>query len=162
MSNAETLPAAAPAPSTAWLVLRYVAILVGGGILLNLTFWGLETYFNIRPGNAGASGLILIWAAAFGLGSSWYGRERGRPPAGRAWRIAFFCAAVTYLLQGVLIGLIYAGAGLPAMSGRDQMVILAIFGMVAVLEFLIIRLGIGMGAKQALKRAQLQAERTGG
>lgn len=163
----ETSVARAIAPMSATgLVLRYLGFLAGGVILLNVIFWGLETYFNVKPGNAGALGIILMWAAASGIGRVWYNREQARPASGRAWAVALYCALATYLVQAVLIGLIYGGlvmqgqrSALPAMNGRDQALILGFFAALAVLELLIIRLGIGMGAKEADKQAKRRAEK---
>jgi len=155
------LPTASPI-STGALVLRYSGFLIIGVVLLNIVFLLLESYFKFSPGNMGAMGLFLIWGAASWVGQLWFLREQERPASGRAWTVAALCALVTYAVQAAFV-LLAAGAALSEFGtlgvrrGSDQMIILGVFAAVAVLELLVIRLAIGIGAKGAEKRAQRQA-----
>jgi hypothetical protein len=151
-------PTASPI-STGALVLRYAGFLIIGVVLLNVVFLALESYFKFSPGNMGAMGLFLIWGAASWVGQLWFLREQARPASGRAWTVAALCALVTYAVQAAFV-LLAAGAALSEFGtlglrrGSDQMVLLGVFAGVAVLELLVIRLAIGVGAKGAEKRAQ--------
>lgn len=148
--------------STGALVLRYAGFLIIGVILLNVVFLALESYFKFSPGNIGAIGLFLIWGAGSWVGQLWFLREQARPASGRAWTVAALCALVTYAVQASFV-LLAAGAALSELGtlglhrSSDQMIILGVFAAVAVLELLVIRLAIGIGAKGAEKRALRQA-----
>lgn len=154
-------PTASPM-STGALVLRYAGFLILGVIVLNVVFLLLETYFKFSPGNMAAMGMFLIWGAASWVGQLWFLREQARPESGRAWTVATLCALVTYAVQAAFV-LLAAGAalsqhgslGLP--RGSDRMIVIGAFVAFALLELLIIRLAIGVGAKGAEKRAQRQA-----
>lgn len=152
--------------SNAALVLRFTGFLVVGVILLNLAFLAIESYFKFSPGNMTAMGFFLMWGAASWTGQLWFLRERALPESGRAWTVAALCAVVTYLVQALFMALA-AGAVLSQNGslgiGRssDQMILLGVLVVVAVVEFLLIRLGIGIGAKGALKRAERQTAKTG-
>lgn len=158
-------PTASPI-STGALVLRYAGFLIIGVVLLNVVFLALESYFKFSPGNMGAMGLFLIWGAASWIGQLWFLREQARPASGRAWTVAALCALVTYAVQAAFV-LLAAGAALNEFGtlglGRssDRMIILGVFAGVAVLELLVIRLAISVGAKGAQKRAQRQAAKAG-
>ena len=155
------LPTASPV-STGALVLRYAGFLVIGVILLNVVVLALESYFKFSLGNMSAMGLFLIWGAGTWVGQLWFLREQARPASGRAWIVAALCALVTYAVQAAFV-LLAAGAALNEFGtlglrrSSDQMIILGVFVGVAVLELLVIRLAIGVGAKGAEKRAQRQA-----
>ena len=158
-------PTASPI-STGALVLRYAGFLIIGVVLLNVVFLALESYFKFSPGNMGAMGLFLIWGAASWIGQLWFLREQARPASGRTWTVAALCALVTYAVQAAFV-LLAAGAALSEFGtlglGRssDRMIVLGVFAGVAVLELLVIRLAIGVGAKGAQKRAQRQAAKVG-
>jgi hypothetical protein len=144
------------------LLLRYVAFLVIGVIVLNVAIMALESYYKQSPGSTGALGLILIWSAASWIGQIWFKREQTRPPSGRAWSVALLCALATFVLQAVFV-LVIAGfmpsgfAGIAGYRSSDQMLIAgAVLGIFA-LEFLIIRAAISWGAKAEDKRAQHRA-----
>lgn len=157
-----------PQPSTASpisngaLVLRYIAFLVAGVIILNVVVIALEDYFKAAPGSMGALGLIMVWSAASWIGQIWFKREQARPPSGRAWPVALLCALATFVVQGVFV-LVIAGfmpGGVASIGGyrsSDQVIIAAAFFGILVPEFLVIRLAIGWGAKAEEKRAQRQA-----
>jgi len=148
--------------STGALVLRYSGFLVIGVVLLNVAVLALESYFKFSPGNMGAMGIFLIWGAGTWVGQLWFLREQARPASGRAWTVAALCALVTYAVQAAFV-LLAAGAVLSEFGtlglrrSSDQMIILGVFAGAAVLELLVIRLAIGIGAKGAEKRAQRQA-----
>lgn len=148
--------------STGALVLRYSGFLIIGVVLLNVVFLLLESYFKFSPGNMGAMGLFLIWGAASWVGQLWFLREQARPASGRAWTVAALCALVTYAVQAAFV-LLAAGVALSEFGtlglhrSSDQMIIIGVFAVAAVLELLVIRLAIGIGAKGAEKRAQRQA-----
>ncbi|CAD5264563.1 conserved membrane hypothetical protein [Bosea sp. 62] len=154
-------PTASPI-STGALVLRYSGFLIIGVVLLNVVFLALESYFKFSPGNMGAMGIFLIWGAGTWVGQLWFLREQVRPASGRAWTVAALCALVTYAVQAAFV-LLAAGVALSEFGtlglrrSSDQMVILGVFVGVALLELLVIRLAISMGAKGAEKRAQRQA-----
>lgn len=154
-------PTASPI-STGALVLRYTGFLVIGVVLLNVAVLALESYFKFSPGNMGAMGIFLIWGAGTWVGQLWFLREQARPASGRAWTVASLCALVTYAVQAAFV-LLAAGAALSEFGtlglrrSSDQMIILGVFAGAAVLELLVIRLAIGIGAKGAEKRAQRQA-----
>ena len=158
-------PIASPMSTTA-LVLRYAGFLIAGVIILNVVFLVLESYFKFSPGNMAAMGVFLIWGAGTWTGQLWFLREQARPASGRAWTVATLCALVTYLVQAAFV-LLAAGAalsqhgslGLP--RGSDRMIVIGAFAAFALLELLIIRLGIGVGAKGAAKRAERQAAKAG-
>lgn len=158
-------PTASPM-STGALVLRYAGFLILGVVVLNVVFLLLETYFKFSPGNMAAMGIFLIWGAASWAGQLWFLREQARPESGRAWTVAALCALVTYAVQAAFV-LLAAGAalsqhgslGLP--RGSDRMIVIGAFAAFALLELLIIRLAIGVGAKGAEKRAQRQATKAG-
>lgn len=158
-------PTASPM-STGALVLRYAGFLVIGVVVLNVVFLVLETYFKFSPGNMAAMGMFLIWGAASWVGQLWFLREQARPESARAWTVAALCALVTYAVQAAFV-LLAAGAalsqhgslGLP--RGSDRMIVIGAFAAFALLELLIIRLAIGVGAKGAEKRAQRQAAKAG-
>lgn len=144
------------------LVLRYSGFLIVGAVLLNVAVLALESYFRFSPGNMGAMGIFLIWGAASWVGQLWFLREQARPASSRAWTVAALCALVTYAVQAAFV-LLAAGAALSEFGtlglGRssDRTIILGVFAGAAVLELLVIRLAIGIGAKGAQKRAQRQA-----
>lgn len=148
--------------STGALVLRYTGFLVIGVVLLNVVVLALESYFKFSPGNMGAMGIFLIWGVGTWVGQLWFLREQARPASGRAWTVAALCALVTYAVQAAFV-LLAAGAALSEFGtlglrrSSDQMIILGVFAGAAVLELLVIRLAIGIGAKGAEKRAQRQA-----
>ena len=152
--------------STGALVLRYSGFLILGMVVLNVVFLLMETYFKFSPGNMAAMGIFLIWGAASWVGQLWFLRELARPESGRAWTVAALCALVTYLVQAAFVLLAAAAAlsefgNLGLSRGSDRMIILGVFVAVAVLEFLVIRLAIGVGAKGAERRAQRQAAKAG-
>lgn len=154
-------PTASPM-STGALVLRYAGFLIIGVVLLNVAVLALESYFKFSPGNMGAVGIFLIWGAASWVGQLWFLREQARPASGRAWTVAALCALVTYVVQAAFVLLAAAAAlgefgTLGLRRSSDQMIILGVFAGAAVLELLVIRLAIGIGAKGAEKRAQRQA-----
>lgn len=152
--------------STGALVLRYSGFLVIGVVLLNVAVLALESYFKFSPGNMGAMGIFLIWGAGTWVGQLWFLREQTRPASGRAWTVAALCALVTYAVQAAFV-LLAAGAALSEFGtlglrrSSDQMILLGVFAGAAVLELLVIRLAIGVGAKGAEKRAQRQAAKAG-
>lgn len=158
-------PIASPI-STVGLVLRYAGFLIAGVILINIAFLVLESYLKSSPGFLAAMGVFLIWGAGTWVGQLWFLRERARPPSGRAWTVATLCALLTYAVQAAFV-LLAAGAalslhgslGLP--RGSDRMIIVGAFAALALLELLVIRLAIGVGAKGAAKRAELQAAKAG-
>ncbi|MGE7473039.1 ABZJ_00895 family protein [Bosea sp. NPDC003192] len=158
-------PTASPM-STGALVLRYAGFLIVGVVLLNVVFLLLERYFTFSTGNMAAMGLFLIWGAASWVGQLWFLREQARPASGRAWTVAALCALVTYAVQAAFVFLAAAAllsefGTLGLGRGSDRMIILGVFAAVAVLELLVIRLAIGIGAKGAEKRAQRQAAKAG-
>ena len=143
------------------LLLRYIAFLVGGVIVLNVAIMALESYFKQSPGSTGALGLILIWSAASWIGQIWFKREQTRPPSGRAWSVALLCALATFVLQALFV-LVIAGfmpggfASIARYRSSDQMLIAGAVPGIFVLEFLLIRAAISRGARAEEKRAQRQ------
>ena len=154
-------PTASPI-STGALVLRYSGFLVIGMVLPNVAVLALESYFKFSPGNMGAMGIFLIWGAGTWVGQLWFLREQARPASGRSWTVAVLCALVTYAVQAAFV-LLAAGAALSEFGtlglrrSSDQMIVLGVFAGAGVLELLVIRLAIDIGAKGAEKRAQRQA-----
>lgn len=156
-------PIASPI-STGALVLRYAGFLVAGVVLLNLALAVLPYKFN--SGGMSAIGVFLIWGAASWVGQMWFGREQAWPTSGRVWTVAALCALVTYLVQAMFVLLAAGGAlnefgTLGLRRGRDEMIIAGFFAIVALLELLIIRVAIGVGARAADKKAQRQAAKAG-
>ena len=144
------------------LLLRFIAFLVAGVIVLNIAIMALESYFKQSPGSTGALGLILIWSAASWTGQIWFRREQARPPSGRAWSVALLCALATFVLQAVFVlvvaGLMPGGfASIARYRSSDQVLIAGAFIGIFVLEFLLIRGAIFWGAKAEEKRAQQRA-----
>ena len=144
------------------LLLRYIAFLVGGVIVLNVAIMALESYFKQSPGSTGALGLILIWSAASWIGQIWFRREQVRPPSGRAWSVALLCALATFVLQAIFVlaiaGFMPGGfASIARYRSSDQMLIAGAFIGIAMLEFLLIRAAIFWGARAEEKRAQQRA-----
>lgn len=154
-------PPASPM-STGAIVLRYAGFLIIGVALLNAVFLLLESYLKFSPGNMAAMGLFLIWGAASWIGQLWFLREQARPAHGRAWTVAGLCALLTYAVQAVFV-LLAAGAAVSEFGtlglrrGSDQTIVIGAFAAMALLELLVIRLAIGVGAKAAAKRAERQA-----
>ena len=150
--------------SSGALLLRYIAFLVVGVIVLNVAIVALDSYFKQSPGSTGALGLILIWSAVSWIGQTWFKREQARPPSGRAWSVALLCALVTFVLQALFV-LVIAGfmpggfASIGLHRSSDQMLVAGVFLGIFVLEFLIIRAAISWGAKAEEKRAQRLAAR---
>lgn len=148
--------------SNGGLLLRFIAFLVAGVIVLNIAIMALESYFKQSPGSTGALGLILIWSAASWMGQIWFRRDQVRPPSGRAWSVALLCALVTFVLQAVFVlviaGLMPGGiASIARYRSSDQMLIAGAFAGIFALEFLLIRAAIFWGAKAEEKRAQQRA-----
>lgn len=144
------------------LLLRFIAFLVAGVIVLNIAIMALESYFKQSPGSTGALGLILIWSAASWTGQIWFRREQARPPSGRAWSVALLCALATFVLQAVFV-LVVAGsmpggfASIARYRSSDQLLIAGAVIGIFVLEFLLIRGAIFWGAKAEEKRTQQRA-----
>ncbi|WP_199088612.1 ABZJ_00895 family protein [Bosea sp. ASV33] len=145
--------------SSGALLLRYIAFLIIGVIVLNVAIMALESYFKQSPGSTGALGLILIWSAASWVGQIWFRREQTRPPSGRAWSVALLCALATLVLQALFV-LVIAGfmpggfASIARYRSSDQVLIAGAFLGIFVLEFLLIRAAISWGARAEEKRAQ--------
>lgn len=147
------------------LLFIYTATLAGLGVLLNLLIVALDEFFDITFGNS-AMGFILVYVAANYVGQFSVSREGCRPPSGRAWKVAGLCTVATVALQSFMIWASYelqhlAGEPqfIPTLRGEDISFLAAIFAGIAVLALLVIRLGIEMGARQAMKqRAKVAAQ----
>lgn len=148
--------------SASALLLRYLGVLIAGAILVIAVNLALQAYS--KSGLGAAMGIIVIWAAATSTGRAWFKREQARPLSGRLWSLALICVLATFVFQGGLVTLAYLGATwhdgrAPILWGnsRDGMIIAGFVALVALLEFLIIRFGLWLGAKEAEKRALRQA-----
>lgn len=158
MSDVVVKPSASATP----LILRYLLVLIAGSILVIAANIAMQAYF--KAGLGAAMGLLVIWAAATSTGRAWFTREQARPPSGRLWSLALICALATFVFQSVLVALAYLGATLhdgraPMLWGnsRDGMIIAGALVVVALLELLIIRLGLWLGAKEGQKWVERQA-----
>lgn len=146
------------------LILQFTLFLIGAMVLIFAMIWGLEAFAGVTiDGNS--SGLVVPMVAAMAMAMQWYNGEKRRPLTGRIWKLALTCAVVTLVLQVGLLVLFYLTGLLdPALKGRpvgaQELLIFAIvLGVIAVVQFLMIRLGMGLGFRIAEKQARQLAER---
>lgn len=146
------------------LILQFTLFLIGAIVLVLAMLWGLEALAGVSM-DSSSLGLIAPMVAAMATAMQWYNGEKRRPQTGRIWKVALICAIVTLALQVALIVLFYltglldqALKGLPI--GAQELLIFAIvLGVASVVQFLMIRLGMGLGFRIAEKQARQLAER---
>lgn len=102
-----------------------------------------------------AMGPITTFVAAMSTGQIWATREKAAPQSGRAWRVAMICGllATAVSIAGVALTLSVDPAFLAELQADvdSTAFIAASSAGLAVLNILIIRLGLWLGGRQALK-----------
>lgn len=139
--------------STLRVVLNYFGALILGIVVYFVIVWIAEEYFNLQP-SSNAMGIILVVIASVTAGSGLYTREQARPTSGRLWRLAIICAVATVILQTGIIALAAANTGdeLIGQIRNETPSTIAIFvAVVAVVDALLIRLGLWLGVRQGVK-----------
>ena len=155
MSDASLSPARLSGPA---LTLMYLAYLIGGLVFLVAVTWVAEVFFHFDL-QSGAMGIILPMAAAMGVGGVWFQKEGGRPASGRAWRMAAVWTWITLALQAALVWLAWRSGALEPLIGpggprdEDLRLFAIVFAGLAVLELLVMRLGLWAAFRGAAKRA---------
>ena len=102
-----------------------------------------------------AMGVILTFVAAMSTAQIWVTREKAAPQSGRAWRVALICGLVATAISAALAAVSFVAD--PALLAELQAdadstaIIAAIAVGVTGLNILIIRLGLWLGGRQALK-----------
>lgn len=154
----------APRVSPLRIALVYLGFLLLGlvGVMLLLAI--VAALFP-QNSQSKAMGVVVIMVAGMLTGQYWFNREKARPASARLWGAALVCAIVTLLVQAALfVGVmqlgIFSGA-IPSggISARDQQAVAILFAVVFVLEFLVLRLALWLGARNAAKAAVVKAER---
>lgn len=146
------------------LVLQYTLFLLGAMVLVFVMTWALEAFAGIVL-DSSSSGLVVPMVAAMATGMQWYNGEKRRPLSGRVWKLALTFTIVTLAVQvGLLVLLYLTGLLQEAFGGQPLgMQELAVFAVVlavaAVVQFLMIRLGLGLGLRLAEKQARQLAEK---
>ncbi len=144
--------------STPRLAAQYLLFLIGCLLLILALIWGLEAVMQ-APFRNPAMGLAVIYAAASSTGAFWARRE-AEPASGRRWRVALACAGLTIGLQAGLVGLVVlAGISLGefSLAGQDAAILIGVLASLLVLEWLVIRMAMGL----AIRQVRMRAERAG-
>lgn len=163
-ASAQNGPASGGAVPTGRLILQFTLFLIGAMVLVFAMLWGLEALAGIVI-DGSSTGLVVPTVAAMATAMQWYNGEKTRPQSGRVWRFALTCAVVTVALQTALLVLLYlTGLLEQALKGQpvgsqELLVFAVVLGVAAVLQFLMIRLGLGLGLRVAEKQARQLAER---
>lgn len=146
------------------LILQYALFLVGAMVLVFAMVWALEAYAGVTV-DGGSSGLVVPMVAAMATAMQWYNGEKQRPARSRIWALTLRCALVTLGLQIGLLLLFYV-TGLLDDALHDQSpgasevaIFAAVLALAALVQVLMIRLGLGLGIKIAEKQARQLAER---
>lgn len=145
---------------------QYLMILLVCIVGVFALIWIAESVFKLDAANNGAMGLLVVMFAAMPVAVTWYEREGGRPASGRIWKATLLCGLVNVAVQGALAALLLSTGivqdmlGSPAGLQPGQMQILLPIMLGALLvQGLFIRLGLGMGFRQAVKQAKAKADR---
>lgn len=146
------------------LILQYALFLVGAMVLVFAMVWALEAYAGVTV-DGGSSGLVVPMVAAMATAMQWYNGEKQRPARSRIWALTLRFALVTLGLQIGLLLLFYV-TGLLDDALHDQSpgasevaIFAAVLALAALVQVLMIRLGLGLGIKIAEKQARQLAER---
>ncbi|AGT07510.1 ABZJ_00895 family protein [Paracoccus aminophilus] len=157
----------APRPASVPLLLAvYLGALIGGIILLYILIYVIEDVLKTPFPNNNAMGFILIAVSAMTTGTFWFNREQAAPSSARKWGLALVLSIATFVLQGGFLYLIASAAGevqqlAREFGGQDQMLIIAVFGVLALVELLMIRASIWSGVRSAVKQAARKAAKAG-
>ncbi len=146
--------------STAGYVKLYVGILIGAGVLLVALYWALESFVGYDGSSGNSMGLLLPAIAGMSAAGGWYNKHKTRPGSGQMWKLALICGLITALINVAIIAVLYqtgllqeALGGQPL--GRQEMQIFAaVLAGAAVLQVLMVRMGMWFGFRSAVKQAQ--------
>ena len=160
MSSQTQAENAATTISTAGFVKLYVGILIGAGVLLVALYWALESLVGYDGSSGNGMGLLLPAIAGMSAAGGWYNKHKTRPGSGQMWKLALICGLITALINVAIIAVLYqtgllqeALGGQPL--GRQEMQIFAaVLAGAAVLQVLMVRMGMWFGFRSAVKQAQ--------
>lgn len=148
--------------STGRLALQYMLYLMVALVAVMGLIWALRTCAGVDVRKAAMS-FAIIFAATSATGSFWYGHE-GRAPGARLWRVALVCALLTITLQVAAIFLfLWGGVDMQSLAlvPRNFGFVAGMLGLVAVLQLLAIRVGLGVSMQRSEKRAAARAAKAG-
>lgn len=146
------------------LILQYTLFLIGAMVLVFAMVWALEAFAGVVI-DGSSSGLVVPMVAAMATAMQWYNGEKRRPDPRRIWALTLRCALVTLAVQVALLVLFYLTGLLDdalhgqAPSAQDLTIFGIVLAIAAVVQFLMIRLGMGLGIRIAEKQARQLAER---
>ncbi len=129
-------------------VLFFFAVEVVASQFLEITFKGSPV------------GFLIIFCAAMLAGHYWYNAEKHPPASRRIWQMAAFCAALTLVLQCVLVlalMAVFSGEAkqfLAALGDKSPLMFLMFAGLMLMIMVFLIWGGLAWGIRQAIKKAE--------
>ncbi|MDN3712415.1 ABZJ_00895 family protein [Paracoccus cavernae] len=143
--------------SLSFLLLVYIALLIGGIALFYIIVYAAEAFFGLSFPESNSMGLVIILVAANSTGTIWFNREQVVPSSGRKWALAALMCIATTAVQGamfflLLFGLDEVGQFKREFAGDDRMLIVAALLTVVFLQFLLLRASLWFGIRTAAKR----------
>lgn len=143
--------------SLAFLLLVYIAMLIGGIALFYIVVYAAEAFLGLSFPESNSMGLIITLVAANSTGTTWFNREQLIPSSGRKWTLAALMCVATTALQGAMFFLLLAGLDEVGQlkrefAGGDSMLIIAALLTVVFLQFLLLRASLWYGIRSAAKR----------
>ena len=145
---------------TGSFVKLYVGIMIGAGLLVVALYWALETFFGDVAGGTNSMGLILPAIAGMSAAGGWYNKHKTRPGSGQMWKLALICGLITALINVAIIavlyqtGLLQEALGGQPLTRQEMQIFAAVLAGVAVLQVLMVRMGMWFGFRSAVKQAQ--------
>ncbi|MGU3576106.1 ABZJ_00895 family protein [Brucellaceae bacterium C25G] len=122
--------------------------------LITAVYLILDYFFEL---NLASVGIIIAAIASMSLARNWIMREKIAPNSKRVWKISFACAVVT-LIFFIVIG----GLGIMAdeklmneILNQTPLMLLVVFIILFVFSFVVIRISLWFGIKQALRQVRL-------
>lgn len=146
--------------STGGFVKLFVGILIGAGIMVVALYWALETFVGYDGSSGNGMGLILPAVAGMAAAGGWYNKHKTRPGSGQMWKLALICGLITALINAAIIavlyrtGLLQEALGGQPLTRQDMQIFAAVLAGVAVLQVLLVRVGIWYGFRSGVKQAQ--------
>ncbi|WP_374635311.1 ABZJ_00895 family protein [Paracoccus sp. (in: a-proteobacteria)] len=150
---------------TAGFVKLYVGILIGAGVLVFALYWALETFFSYDGSSGNGMGLILPAIAGMSAAGGWYNKHKTRPGSGQMWKLALICGLITALINLAILvvlyqtGLLQEALGGQPLTRQEMQIFAAVLAGVAVLQVLMVRMGMWFGFRSAVKQAQKLAQK---
>ncbi len=160
MSSQTQAENAATTISTAGFVKLYVGILIGAGVLLVALYWALESLVGYDGSSGNGMGLLLPAIAGMSAAGGWYSKHKTRPGSGQMWKLALICGLITALINVAIIavlyqtGLLQEALGGQPLTRQEMQIFAAVLAGVAVLQVLMVRMGMWFGFRSAVKQAQ--------